>query len=98
MRVSMCCVVNSHTFGTAPSSPDGGSGESQLTSFFGPRAGLGGWFVARALEGPFSAVSKPTSATKDLICRIFQDLQDFHTSAPLQLVIPILAMLETQHL
>ena len=36
------------------------------------------------LDGSISAVSKPIFARKYSFCRVFRDLQDLHTLAPLQ--------------
>ena len=36
------------------------------------------------LDGSISAVSKPIFARKYSFCRVFRDLQDLHTFAPLQ--------------
>ena len=39
----------------------------------------------QTLEGSFSAVSKATIATKYSFCRVFRDLQDLHSFAPLHI-------------
>ena len=40
--------------------------------------------ICKFLVGSFSAVSKPTFVSEYAFCRIFQALQDLHTSAPLE--------------
>ena len=39
----------------------------------------------QTLEGSFSAVSTVTIATKYSFCRVFRDLQDLHSFAPLHI-------------
>ena len=46
--------------------------------------GLAGWY-RQTLDGSFSSVSRPIFAPKYLFFSIFRDLQDLHTSAPLQI-------------
>ena len=43
---------------------------------FDPGGGFLGRLVTQFLEGPFSALSKPTFPTTGSLCSIFQDLED----------------------